>query len=83
MELTAGGNAVHLRARSSITSSRTSTCATAWTATARAPAMSYRDACDPDRLADAVTAALAAPGAARPVETDGAARAAAMLAELL
>ncbi|HEY5858011.1 MAG TPA: alpha/beta fold hydrolase [Aldersonia sp.] len=43
----------------------------------------YREACDPDRLADAVTAALTGPTVPRSVETDGAARAAAMLAELL
>lgn len=43
----------------------------------------YEQACDPDRLAAAIAAELAREVAYRPVETDGAARAAALLAELL
>ncbi len=46
-------------------------------------AMSYADAADPDRLARAIVEQASGPASFRPVETDGAARAAAMLAELL
>lgn len=44
--------------------------------------MDYAQARDPEALADAVATELARPVRYRPVETDGAARAAAMLAEL-
>ncbi|WP_244930981.1 alpha/beta fold hydrolase [Nocardioides sp. W7] len=44
--------------------------------------LGYEEACDPDLLAQTLVDALAAGSSARPVETDGAARAAAMLAEL-
>jgi UDP:flavonoid glycosyltransferase YjiC (YdhE family) len=40
-------------------------------------------ASSPDQIAEAMVAALKAPGKVMPVEADGAARAAAMLAELL
>ena len=43
----------------------------------------YEQAADPEQLADAVVAALAAPTAYKPVETEGAGRAAEMLADLL
>lgn len=43
----------------------------------------YSDACDPDRMAAAIIGQLTTAPAFLPVETDGAARAAAMLAELL
>jgi pimeloyl-ACP methyl ester carboxylesterase/predicted glycosyltransferase len=43
----------------------------------------YALACDPDLLADAIVAGLAAVPDYRPVETDGAQRAAGMLAELI
>ena len=46
-------------------------------------AMSYSDAADPDRLARAIVEQASRPTSFHPVETDGAARAAAMLAELL
>jgi pimeloyl-ACP methyl ester carboxylesterase/predicted glycosyltransferase len=46
-------------------------------------AMSYAEAGDPDRLAQAIVDQLSASAGFRPVETDGAARAAAMLAELI
>lgn len=46
-------------------------------------AMSYAEAADPDRLAQAIAAELMGAKSFRPVETDGAARAAAMLAELI
>jgi pimeloyl-ACP methyl ester carboxylesterase/predicted glycosyltransferase len=46
-------------------------------------AMRYAEAADPDRLAAAILAELSAQPDFRPVETDGAARAAAMLAELV
>ncbi|MDT5093699.1 MAG: hypothetical protein QOH60_3062 [Mycobacterium sp.] len=46
-------------------------------------AMSYAEAADPDRLAQAVAAQISGRSSFKPVETDGAARAAAMLAELL
>ena len=47
-------------------------------------AMSYADAADPDRLAQpSWRRHLHGAASFRPVETDGAARAAAMLAELL
>ncbi|MDT5077097.1 MAG: hypothetical protein QOJ80_1734 [Mycobacterium sp.] len=46
-------------------------------------AMSYAEAADPDRLATAIVAQASGPTSYRRVETDGAARAAAMLAELL
>jgi pimeloyl-ACP methyl ester carboxylesterase/predicted glycosyltransferase len=46
-------------------------------------AMRYADACDPDRLAAAIVEELGTQTHFRPVETDGAARAAAMLAELV
>jgi hypothetical protein len=45
--------------------------------------MSYAEAGDPDRLAQAIVDQLSASAGFRPVETDGAARAAAMLAELI
>jgi predicted glycosyltransferase len=44
--------------------------------------LAYADT-DPDRLADAIATEIDRPVDYRPVETDGAARAAAMLAELL
>lgn len=44
--------------------------------------MDYRTAC-PDSIAAAIAEELDRPVAYRPVETDGAARAAALLAELL
>jgi UDP:flavonoid glycosyltransferase YjiC (YdhE family) len=43
----------------------------------------YEQAADPDRLAEAIVAGLQMPADYRPVEGDGAARAAALLAELL
>lgn len=46
-------------------------------------AMRYADACDPDRLAAAIVEELGTRTHFRPVETDGAAQAAAMLAELV
>ena len=46
-------------------------------------AMRYADASDPDRLAAAIVEELGTQTHFRPVETDGAARAAAMLAELV
>jgi pimeloyl-ACP methyl ester carboxylesterase/predicted glycosyltransferase len=46
-------------------------------------AMSYSDAADPDRLAAAIVEQSVATTSSRPVETDGAQRAATMLAELL
>ena len=46
-------------------------------------AMRYADACDPDRLADATVEELGTQTHFRPVESGGAARAAAMLAELV
>jgi pimeloyl-ACP methyl ester carboxylesterase/predicted glycosyltransferase len=46
-------------------------------------AMRYADAADPDRLAQAIVAQSSGPTSFRSVETDGAARAAAMLAELI
>ena len=46
-------------------------------------AMRYADACDPDRLAAAIAEELGSQTHFRPVETGGAARAAAMLAELM
>jgi pimeloyl-ACP methyl ester carboxylesterase/predicted glycosyltransferase len=46
-------------------------------------AMRYTDTCDPDRLATAIVEELGTQTHFRPVETDGAARAAAMLAELV
>jgi hypothetical protein len=45
--------------------------------------MSYSDAAEPDRLARAIVEQASRPTSFHPVETDGAARAAAMLAELL
>jgi pimeloyl-ACP methyl ester carboxylesterase/predicted glycosyltransferase len=45
--------------------------------------LGYADASDPDRLAEEIVKALSVDTCFRPVETDGAARAAAMLAELL
>jgi predicted glycosyltransferase len=45
--------------------------------------LDYADAADPDRLAEVIAAEVGRPVAYRPVETDGAARAARMLAELL
>jgi pimeloyl-ACP methyl ester carboxylesterase/predicted glycosyltransferase len=45
--------------------------------------LSYAEACDPDVLATAIVKEMTGTPAYRPVETDGAARAAAMLAELL
>ncbi len=44
---------------------------------------SYEEACDPEALAEAIVKELARDVRYQPVETDGAARAAAMLAELL
>lgn len=46
-------------------------------------AMSYADAADPDQLAQAIAAEVMGARSFRPVEMDGAARAAAMLAELV
>ncbi len=43
----------------------------------------YEEACDPDALAVAIAKELTREVAYRPVETDGAARAAAMLADLV
>ena len=43
----------------------------------------WDDAADPDRLAQAITETLAVDVVYRPVETDGAARAAALLADLV
>lgn len=43
----------------------------------------YFAECDPDQIAEAMLAELASPRRPKPVETDGAARAAAMLAEML
>ena len=43
----------------------------------------YAEASDPEALADAIVAEVAREVSYRPVETDGAARAAAMLAELI
>jgi UDP-N-acetylglucosamine:LPS N-acetylglucosamine transferase len=45
--------------------------------------MDYADAADPERLAEVIAAELGRPVSYRPVETDGAARAAKLLAELL
>jgi hypothetical protein len=45
--------------------------------------MEYDEAADPDALADAIVTELGREVDYRPVETDGAARAAGMLAELL
>jgi predicted glycosyltransferase len=45
--------------------------------------LTYPEACDPDRLAAALVAELGRSVQPRPVETDGAERAARMLAELL
>lgn len=45
--------------------------------------LAWQDALDPDALADAVTKEAAREVAYRPVETDGAARAAALLAPLV
>ena len=45
--------------------------------------LDYADAADPDRLAEVIAAEIGRPVAYRPVETDGAARVARMLAELL
>ena len=45
--------------------------------------VSYAEACDPDVLAEAIAKEARRDVAYRPVERDGAARAAAMLAELL
>jgi pimeloyl-ACP methyl ester carboxylesterase/predicted glycosyltransferase len=45
--------------------------------------MCYADVCDPEQLADAICKTLEVGADFRPVETDGAARAAGMLAELL
>jgi UDP-N-acetylglucosamine:LPS N-acetylglucosamine transferase len=46
-------------------------------------AMSYAQAADPDRMAKAIVQEASGTTSFRPVETDGATRAAAMLAELL
>jgi UDP:flavonoid glycosyltransferase YjiC (YdhE family) len=46
-------------------------------------AMSYAEACDPDRLAEVIVEQSTTRPNYRPVETDGATRAAAMLAELM
>ena len=45
--------------------------------------MDYAEAADPDQLAEAIAAEMGRPVAYRPVETNGAARAAELLAELL
>jgi pimeloyl-ACP methyl ester carboxylesterase len=45
--------------------------------------LDYADAADPDRLAGVIAAEIGRPVSYRPVETDGAARAARLLAELL
>jgi predicted glycosyltransferase len=45
--------------------------------------LDYAEAADPDRLAEVVAGEIGRPAAYRPVETDGAARAARLLAELL
>lgn len=45
--------------------------------------LDYMEAADPDRLAEVIAAEIGRPVAYRPVETDGAARAADLLAELL
>jgi hypothetical protein len=45
--------------------------------------LDYEEAADPDALADAILKEVGHEVAYRPVETDGAARAAALLAELL
>ncbi len=45
--------------------------------------MRYRDAADPDRLAEAIVEESLTTTHFRPVETDGAARAATLLAELV
>jgi hypothetical protein len=63
-----------------ITSSRTSTSGTAWTGTGRC--LDY-DQTGPEALAQAIAAGIGRPVSYRPVETDGAARAAALLSELI
>jgi predicted glycosyltransferase len=45
--------------------------------------LDYDAACDPEALADAIVGALASPVDYRPVESDGAARAAALIADVL
>ena len=45
--------------------------------------LDYAEAADPDRLAEVIAAEIGRPVDYRPVETDGAARAARLLAELL
>jgi predicted glycosyltransferase len=45
--------------------------------------LDYSEAADPDRLAEVLAAEIGRPVAYRPVETDGATRIAALLAELL
>lgn len=45
--------------------------------------LSYAEACDPDLLAESIVKELSLPTRFRPVETDGAARVAGMLADLL
>ena len=75
--------AVRLRARCATTSSRTSTCATGSTGTTPAGTCAYEDALDPDALAEAIVKEVGRDVRYRPVETDGAARAAALLADLV
>ena len=69
--------------RCGTTSSRTSTSATGSSGTAPAGAWTYDDAADPDALAERARRRARPDVDWRPVETDGAARAAALLADLL
>ena len=81
MELTAGGGR-SCTSRCAITSSRTCTSPTGWTATERAGGWTSRHA-DPDLIAGAIAEEIKRSVQYREVETDGARRAAETLAELL
>ena len=81
MELAAAGGRSST-SRCATTSSRTATSGTASTATAPAGCMDYATS-TPDAIAAAIAEEIDRPVTSRPVEIDGAARAAALIAELL
>ena len=81
MELTAAGRPfVYVPLRNHF--EQNSTCGTGWSSTAPGGCVPWEEA-TPERLADELAALVGTTPDVRPVETDGAARAAALLADLL
>ena len=83
MELTAAEQAVRLRAAAAPLRAEPARADTGSTATSAGRHLAYEDALDPDALAEAIVKEVGRDVRYRPVATDGAARAAAMLADLV